>query len=335
MKNGSFVLCCVVFLACSSCKKSVNFEGPALSEILGPFELISPLDVSQDTADLQNQPIHFKAQFSRKAQWSLEITSTKSTSSFVLSGFSKELNTSNAQWRGGAQTLPSFQKGDAKAVLRVNGIESTWEIPFFISSPKKMDEGFLITGFESNPGFEIDYSVDGDTIQFLSSPLTAPFGNTYLWMNGRDKNRDTYIGNLSIPARAVSNNQFSVFQTNMSNPAQTYFNLLIYGYGINSTRISLQFSEDDNLDGTFNGNNEDLYERVIDVNWTGWRLISFKYDEIVNLSYSGAPGTNGNKVKEPHKIFRIGIVHLSNPAGNRSSLAIDHLIFTSNRPFEP
>jgi hypothetical protein len=111
---------------------------------------------------------------------------------------------------------------------------------------------------------------------------------------------------------------------------------LIYGVpNTNPSIVLFQFQEDENADGTFNANNEDQYDLQINVNWSGWKLVSAKYSELTTL-VNGAPATpKGNGLQNPDKLSKISMLHLADPNNGFASTKIDLIVFTSNAPIEP
>jgi len=59
----------------------------------------------------------------------------------------------------------------------------------------------------------------------------------------------------------------------------------------------VEFQEDDNLDGTYQPAEEGTYNYRMKVDWLGWKLVSFSYDD-TKISTSGGFGNtdrNGKK----------------------------------------
>ena len=172
-------------------------------------------------------------------------------------------------------------------------------------------------------GANMDFNIKSDSL--------VPQGTKYLNMAGT-VNWDWLIGLVDFPANAYGGgNTFPL----ASNPDGVYFNCLIYGVpNTNSSLVLFQFKEDENGDGTFNTNNEDEYDYQIDVNWSGWKLVTVKYSDIVTL-VNGQPATpKGNSLHNPNKLGKISMLHLANPANGFASSKIDYIIFTST-PLEP
>ncbi|MFM7024259.1 MAG: hypothetical protein ACKOXB_14905 [Flavobacteriales bacterium] len=124
--------------------------------------------------------------------------------------------------------------------------------------------------------------------------------------------------------------------------SNVYFNIYVYGLGDPNTKFVMNFGEDDNKNGAFDEGNqsenyavkEDEYTYGIPVTWTGWKLVSVKYSDLV-LSADGAKAINGNKKLEPHKLKKLGFVLLSLSKGGKASVRFDFGVFTMGKPFNP
>ena len=104
---------------------------------------------------------------------------------------------------------------------------------------------------------------------------------------------------------------------------------------INNEIVLWQFWEDDNEDGDFDENSEDMYSLELKGLEDGWQTISIRYDELVSLS-NGVPTTPaGNGIHEPHKLLNIRLMFLADPASGYSQTLMDYIIFTEGQELEP
>jgi hypothetical protein len=148
-------------------------------------------------------------------------------------------------------------------------------------------------------------------------------------------NWDWLIGLIDFVPKAINSN-YVVYPLN-SNPQSVYFNCLVYGDASvqNPSIILFQFKEDENADGIINANSEDEYDYQLKVDWSGWKLISVRYADVVTL-VNGSPSTpNGNAVHNPDKIGKISMLHLADKTGGFASTKIDYIMFSDNQPIQP
>ena len=138
-------------------------------------------------------------------------------------------------------------------------------------------------------------------------------------------------------------------------PENTYFNIMVYGNRSISgtTFINVEFKEDDNDDGKLGSTeednqagydsyattgvkvgDEDIYQKKINVTWDGWRLVSFKYSELVKLTQTKLWGSDGNGVMEPEKVMQISTNILSAP-NTKVYCGTDFIAITKGAPLVP
>lgn len=125
-------------------------------------------------------------------------------------------------------------------------------------------------------------------------------------------------------------------------PSNVYFNIYVYGTGDLNSKLVVNFGEDDNSNGTFAEGNqsenyavkEDEFTTGIQVNWTGWKLVSVKYSDLT-ASADGIKAVNANHKLEPHKVKKVGFVLLSSTKGQKASVRFDFATFTMGKPFNP
>jgi hypothetical protein len=73
--------------------------------------------------------------------------------------------------------------------------------------------------------------------------------------------------------------QLIISSFSTDNPKKVFFNAYVYGWGDNKSELSVEFQEDDNLDGTYQPAEEGTYNYRMKIDWLGWKLVSFTYDE--------------------------------------------------------
>ena len=334
MKN-TLTLICIALFAFTSCREdSDTFDGPSIADIYNDFSILENFAADKDSVDFSTgQSVTFSAKFSKIVDWKITIVGNSSKAKKIISGQSKNIDLSNALWNGSTTEYPIFKIENCKASLTIVDVADTFDLDIKIIKAKMID-GFIIANFENglNPlwtkfiqsGANMDFKVKTDSV--------APEGAKYLNMAGT-VNWDYLIGLIDYPASAYGSYVTYPLSTN---PSAEYFNCLIYGVpNTNPSIVLFQFKEDENADGTFNANNEDQYDLQINVNWSGWKLVSAKYSELTTL-VNGAPATpKGNGLQNPDKLSKISMLHLADPNNGFASTKIDLIVFTSNAPIEP
>lgn len=334
MKRITLFILCISILAISCRKDTSKFDGPNVSEIYSDFALLENFKVSKDSVNFSNsESVNFSATFNKIVDWEIRIVGNTSKATKIISGESKTISVSNASWNGSTSIFPMFGKESCKATLHIKDISDTFDVNVKIVGTKATP-GFIIADFEAGlnaawtkfiqSGANMDFKVKTDSL--------APQGKNYLNMAGT-VNWDYLIGLIDFPATAYGSSTTFPLSTN---PEDVYFNCLIYGVpNTNQSLVLFQFKEDENADGTINANNEDEYDYQITVDWTGWKLVSIKYSDIVTLS-NGSPTTpKGNGLHNPDKIGKISMLHLANPNDGFASTKIDFIMFTNSKPLEP
>lgn len=327
-KISLLVLCLILFYSCR--KDEINYDGPGIAEQYSEFKLLQPFARDRDSVDFAaGQKVTFSAKFNKLVNWTITITGQYSNARKILTGISRTIDVTNGTWNGSTTVFPMFRNEPVKAALFIENVQDTFRLTSVIKQIKN-NPGVTIADFENgfNTGW-VKFIQSGAKMDFtIKSDLLAPQGLKYLNMAG-EVNWDWLIGMIDFPASAYgTGNTFPL----PSNPDGIYFNCLIYGVqGTNETLVLFQFKEDENGDGTIDPNSDDEYDYQINVNWTGWKLISVKYSDLPCLS-NGQPTTpKGNAQHNPDKIGKISMLDLANPADGYASCKIDYIIFTESR----
>ncbi len=324
-----------LLLALASCKKeSDTFEGPSLQDLYGEFSVLEDFAISNSTPDFGAGDLcYFTAKFSKPVNWTVTIVGDESGATKIIEGQSRELDETNTLWEGSTTELPVFRAEACTATLTVEDVTDTFSLELEVISPKN-NEGFVLADFETN-GFDPGWTVfiqSGAKMDFRTKQDSySPQGVGYLNMAG-EVNWDWLIGLVDFNATAYGTDPVLPLPTDAEN---LYFNCLIYGEpGNNQTLILFQFKEDENEDGNFDANNEDMYALEVRVDWEGWKLVSVKYADLAALVNGQPAEPNGNKIKEPNKLGLVSLLHLADPAGGFASSKIDYIIFTQT-PLQP
>ncbi|WP_430404142.1 hypothetical protein [Fluviicola sp.] len=269
--------------------------------------------------------MYFTCETSTIKEWKISITGQTSGATKIISGTSKVVDVSNSVWNGSTTNLPMFKAETCDVMLTFTGAADTLHTTVIVSAPK-VNQGFLIADFETgwNSGWGT-FIQSGASMDFnIKTDATAPQNGSYYNMQGT-VNWDWLIGLVDFKASAYGSPTLPL----TDNAGNLYFNVLIYGApGYPNSLVLLRFDEDENVDGTFTDGSEDQYSLEVPVTWTGWKLVSLKYSDLVGNG-------NGNGVHNPNKLNKVSVLHLANPASGFAKSGIDYLIFTENAALNP
>ena len=333
-------------LLAASCAKDSNTEGPLLEDLYGEFSLVEDLSPSKGDVDFSTgEKIYFTAQFSKTTDWELHLLGLTSGAEKVISGKSRFLNQENAQWDGSTTIFPMFKVEQVAVSLWIPEDSLTLTDTVNVLGTK-VNDGLLVADFEAsipgqppvlNPGFEV-FRQSGANMSFRIDDEDISAQGQYYYDMGGEVGWDWLIGYIYMPASALPDSVLNggITYPLSANPQQVYLNLIVYSpVGIDNELLLIRINEDDNLNGSFNGANEDQWSIEIRDVTAGWNQISLKYSDLVTL-VNGAPGNPaGNGVYEPDKINKIEFLFLANPSSGYSQMYMDYVIFTEGGPLKP
>lgn len=331
MKHIIRIIPLLVILA--SCKREGKpYEGPSLEDLNGPFGMVKPFAASKQAADFsKGETITFGAEFTKQCDWTITIYGDLSKARKIITGKSRQLTPANALWDGTTTLFPAFRTEPCRAVLKVEGVSDSFTLNLGVNGVR-VPQGLVIADFEGGlnakwntfiqSGLNMDFRVKSDN--------QSVQGQNYLNMAGT-VSWDWLIGLIDFPASAYGSPTLSL--TNI--PEDVYFNCLIFGDATpNPSRVLFQFKEDDNNNKIFDASADDQYDKEIIVNWQGWKMVSFKYSDLIHL-VNGQPAPNrGNNRHNPNSLVTISMLHLANPSMGAASTKIDYLIFTEKAPLQ-
>ncbi len=328
------ILLSLVWVLTGCRKESEDFDGPSLQDIYGEFSLLEDFAVSQSTVDFENgETCYFTARFSKPVNWTISITGQTSGAVKHIQGQSDVLDKTNALWNGSTTEFPTFKAEKCEVMLTIKDETDTLKTTVKSLSPK-LNEGFVIADFDT-PGFDPKWETDiqsGADMDFqVKQNDTAAQGTGYLKMQGV-VTWDWFIGLVRFPAEAYGTTGYIPLDPD---PDQ-YFNCVIYGQPDkpNRTLLLFRFKEDENGDGVFDQNTEDMYEKQVWVEWEGWKKLSVKYSDLTALFENNPVDPKGNKLHEPNKLMQVSVLCLANPDYGLASSMLDYMIFTPE-PLEP
>lgn len=333
MMQRKFSLLIIAYVAFVACSRDSAFDGPALTDLYGPFSVLEEFAISNKNIDFENgQSTVFSARFSKTVDWELHIIGQVSGAEKIITGKSKVLNSDNATWNGTTTNLPMFRSEKCMVNLILPEDTVSFMDSLTVMSPK-INEGFLLADFESGvpSGWNIFSQSGADMSFFTDSTDPSGQGNVYYDMGG-EVNWDWLIGYVDIKASAYGAEGFNL----NSNSNEVYFNCLLYvPPGVTNEVVLFQFREDDDESGSFSEASEDMYSMELKGLDEGWQKVSIKYGDLTAL-VNGAPAeAAGNKVLEPHKLSNIWILMLANPSSGYSQTYLDYLIFTEGNALKP
>jgi hypothetical protein len=335
MKKYLYILIIFIFAANTSCRKNkTTFDGPSINDIYSTFKVLQNFKANKDSVNFANaETVVFSASFNKIVDWKITITGATSKGEKIIKGTSKNIDATNATWNGSVTNFPVFAIENCVVKLTIKDVTDTFTIAEKIIGAKK-NTGFIIADFETGlkPGW-VKFAQTGANMDFqVKTDALAPDGKKYMNMAGT-VNWDWLIGLIDFPATAYGTAPTFALNTN---PDAVYFNCMVYGVpSTNPTLVLFQFKEDENANGTFDGNTEDEYDFQINVDWVGWKLVSIKYSDISTL-VNGVPATpKGNGLHNPNKLGKISMLHLANPNDGFASTKIDDIIFTENSALQP
>lgn len=331
------ILFLIAFFFITACERDMETEGPDLVDLYGELQVLEPLEVSQPSVKFADgETVHFTARFSKLVDWRLTITGQNSGAQKVFEGKSKILDATSTTWRGETTNLPFFQTEMCDVLLSAadDSLQFTEEV--LIQSITET-EGLVVADFENgmNPEW-LTFSQAGANMSFtIADDTLAPQGQFYYDMGG-EVSWDWLIGMIEFPGEAYNDNDDTHFPLS-ENPENVYFNALLFvPEEITNAVVLIQFREDDDEDGAFTDDSEDLYAIELRGNFEpGWQVYSAKYADLVSL-VDGAPAEpSGNGVHEPNKLWRVSVLFLANPASGYSQAFLDYVVFTEGQPLIP
>ena len=307
--------------------------------------------------------IIFTAKFNEKVTTKVTIRGLESGAVRVLNIDAKELDGLNASWFGEHQGFDFFRKEKVLVSYEVLGVgEIRAPDTVVIEGPHLFRSGrnFALPGwsFEKQNGSESDrYDED------IASPFVQPYGQEYniskpvkintpnglyaYKFESTETNKSGFL-RMGVSFLTVDNpkarKKYKYF-INQANPDSVYFNLFVYsespkyerklvvvlgetdqGEILDDNRFLVKSSEHNRL-------SHDRKLLNITMDFTGWKLFSFRYSDMpfaTNKFYGG----NGNKINEPQSVSIVDF-NLETDFPGKHFVYVDFPIFTYGGPFDP
>ncbi|MCX6182764.1 MAG: hypothetical protein NT150_12640 [Bacteroidetes bacterium] len=328
MKNLSFIL--IAFTAVLTlqfgCRKDTL--GPSIVGIYGPVTVVDPLNKSMSAVDFsKDETVYFTASFEKETDWVITVKGNTSGATKTFTTISKVVDKSNALWNGTADDVPSFQKETVTIFLTFKHTTDTFKTTMPITGLRNPDKnGILITDFSALKS-ATDWPRDWPAVTVFDNSHPKADGGKYFYMSGtpwKHQNFDPklpiepYVNYMDIASNKADVNHGSTYGLS-TDSNKVYFNIMVYGNGPSDTWFLVNFWEEGGVARHIN----------IRPDWTGWKLLSYTYAEL--LDNVSTPG-------KPDKLDKVSFVLLSDqvaPYTNAVSVAFDHPIFTINHPYQP
>jgi hypothetical protein len=320
-----------IILLLNSCKHD-NFK-----DFVGPghcpspsFSVTTPLNITAQvipSIQLSTTPVVVTAEFNEAVSWTVTFKGNTSGANRIYSNNSKTVNVS---WRGEPGSDVFFKNETVAIEFKIACKDAetyTRDITAnnFNSYPSS-GKGLLLSDFDGNgsvantftkPGYNASgwssyFTLPNEITDYarLTTPLTAPQGNYYMVLKGTPGPDSWYVGGgyASVP-------NLGSISGATSDPSKMYVNAFINSGGNSTTLLGFTIKS-----GGVN------YSKNINLNWTGWKMVSLKLSDFETKR--GIPLTDALSVTD--------LTFELNPAtakGQPTEANIDFIIFTLNEPF--
>jgi len=323
----------------SGCKKAEDFVGKEFIEAPSDLQVIS-FDGPTDPVNFLTDSVNIIGELSHRVSWYVTFRGVESGAIKTFEGLSQTIEPSQLQWGGDhdpSKSIKFFKKGEP-VVVEISFLKSNLisRDTIIIAETKKFAGDVLFEGFD-RPSYAWPYLIFGENAKegFKGTPITNPnlvIQGARSWqLSGADNDNSYFIGGIRSQYLDATDDYFDFKSLN---PDSVYFNMYIYGDGNGTTRVALAVAEDDDLDKTYEDATDDVWEYPFKLNWTGWKLVSFRYSDF-SVSASASYGGSGNKKRQLDRVKRITFNLLSDPPGNPASYIVDFPIVTYGGPFDP
>lgn len=286
-----------------------------LPDLLGPplcpsdnFVFTTPLYVNTPSVDFATGGTAIIAsEFSEEVDWTVTIKGGTSNALKTYTGRSKQVL---INWRGNAmEGYPFFATEtcvielklacrdaiQTSVVIQPNTFNDIYNFGFVLQNLDGIGQSAVIT----NP---VGANMDAPNSGIKNTPVPAsPQGGNYYRMVGAAATATWYFG-------GVHTNINPPTALDTLAPAEVYFNAFINGNGTTNSLVSFTFTQG----GSKNIN--------VPVNWTGWKMVSFKLSDAGITSVAGISGLD----------YSLGAALTQ---GNAAEVDLDFIILTPHKPF--
>ena len=307
-----------VILLFNSCAHNnfKEFVGPALCPS-NNFAFTTPYTVQTTGTDptkvdfSNGQFVKINGITNETVTWSVKIKGTTSKAVKYYSGISSSIG--GITWYGDSDSSTFFTTETCIVTLSVNcmsNIANTIVIQGKPTFDNALNKFVLITDCDGNGRVSSWYTYLGTSVTYdnyatVSDSLKSPQGGS-IWKvlaATPDKSLTWFFGGFGN--NSAINTSFSKFSLN---PDSVYCNMYLSNNGTTNSQAQITIEDGVNKKTT-----------VVDVNWSGWKMISFNMSGIV---------PNPRRIS----IIDIGLGAGPNQASS-AELDVDFIIFTNGTPF--
>jgi hypothetical protein len=357
----------------SGCKrKKADYLGPEY--ITAPDNLVVTGFAASSNVNFQTGACSTQADFSARVSYTITYRGLTSGAVKQYIGVSDKLDATvpGGVWNGSHDNLYFFHKGEQvevtlsflrsevnyKDTITIQEIRNT-----FPANPQLVRVGGpLYFSYEiANPAtggyFPLQFwfsEAKNTADKFAFYALASDYGikaidgvKTFRIAGVSDQPNGYFVGGI----QHRSNTTAFLLPTTWTDPSQIYFNVYLYGNGQRNTIVNLEFHESDATNAT-NGPTkkdcggstvgasghdpctDDAWVMAVPIDFTGWRLVSFRYSDFLRSGEAGAGGSGNNQI-EPIRVARIQLGVVSTPAFTKADVIFDYPVITYGAPFDP
>jgi hypothetical protein len=355
MKKNLMNVVLAFLLLLSACRSKEKI-GPSLEELVGPVEFEEQFTVSTLAPDFAaGEKVYFNAKFKKDVSWVLTLTGTNSSAVKKFTGSGRAISLPNVQWDGTADALPSFRAEQVVATLSfpmASSVPSGYPLSYNIAvgTTKNLNAGHvLVTDFSVNKIVNVfNGNFDavpadrwpsnfGPTTLENDAPLRNPDGNSYCmigplatWQDNADfpGHISPYVDHLLITATSVG---YPVYFPLIADPTKIFFNIMVYNTGSPYTWLEVTLHEEHPHIA------DSVINKSINIrpNWSGWKLVTHSYSDFKTSDTTQV-------LNNPQKIRGMQLTLLSaapqdllDAKTEEVSVAVDHIIFSHYKPYQP
>ena len=309
LTHPAIIISALLMLSLTACdrQKLPDLLGPALCPS-DNFTFTTPLNVNVSSVNFATGgSVVISSGFSEVVNWTLNI---KGSTSGALKTYSGRSNQVLINWRGNSIAGYPFYTTETCVVELTLQCRETIQTSFTIQ-PNTFNDiynfGFVLQNLDgigqpsviTNPtGANMDLPNSG----IKNTPVAAsPQGGNYYRMVGAAATPTWYFG-------GVHTNIDPPVALDTLAPTEVYFNAFINGNGTTNSLVSFTFTQG----GPKNIN--------VPINWTGWKMVSFKLSDAGITDVSGIGGLD----------YSLGGALTP---GNAAEVDLDFIILTPHKPF--
>lgn len=286
-----------------------NFVGPSLCP--ENFEYSSAFTASTSSPNfMSGDVVNITAGMNQVVEWEVTITGTTTGAVKTYSGTS---DTINVNWNGRADKGSIFFGSESCELSISVACQDVISSTLNVTATDFSNQGYLLSDFDT-PGVVTSWYAYGTPKVGINAETTSPVsaspqGGEYWRLEGNSTALEWFFGgmgnNTPIDLSMTTNNADSI-----------YCNLLINGNGTANSEALIVFREA----GTFR-----TYRKHID--WQGWKMISFKLSDAVNLGNSVA-------LSDPSAVDIFEMELGAFPEQTKiADVIFDFVLFTEGAPF--